>query len=285
MNLRRVKVTIPNRLMINNDTKAAIYVSSSQISHGGRRLEGKVAIVTGASRGIGRATAKMFAEEGASVVINYHSAREQAEELQKEIAALGGISLLVKGDVSSAKDVKDMVAATIAKFGKVDILVNNAGIVFRKKFLESTEEDWDRTLDVNLKGMYLCSKEVAPFMLKQKSGKIVNISSIGGLPSPPVALEVVAYVASKAGVIGLTRALAASLAPYVNVNVVCPGYTITDSVSDTDEEWRATRIRETPLKRSAQPEELAKSILFLASSDSDFVTGENLVVSGGRPMT
>ena len=121
-----------------------------------------------------------------------------------------------------------MVAATVAKFGRVDILVNNAGIIFRKKILESTEEEWDRTIDVNLKSVYLCSKAVAPLMIGQKHGKIVNISSISGINGPPSAVEVPDYAASKAGVIGLTRALAVDLAPFVNVNVVCPGAVETD---------------------------------------------------------
>ena len=121
-----------------------------------------------------------------------------------------------------------MVDATMAKFGRVDILVNNAGIIFRKKILESTEEEWDRTMDVNLKSVYLCSKAVAPIMLRQKKGKIVNISSISGLNGPPTALEIPDYAASKAGVIGLTKALAVNLSPFINVNVVCPGATETD---------------------------------------------------------
>lgn len=255
------------------------------LSAGSGKLSGKVAIVTGASRGIGRAIAKRFAEEGAKVVINYNASSKEAETLQREITGSGGVSMTFKGDVSSSGEVKAMVEATVAKFGRVDILVNNAGVIFRKKILESTEEEWDRTMDVNLKSVYLCSREVAPIMLRQKRGKIVNISSISGLNAPSSALEVPDYTASKAGVIGLTRALALNLAPFVNVNVVCPGAMDTDMLGKMGEEARASRVAETPLKRFGRPEEVAQAVLFLASDESDFVTGEALVVSGGRPLT
>ncbi len=254
------------------------------MSTGDGKLGGKVAIVTGASRGIGRAIAKRFSEEGAKVVINYNSSAKEAEELQREVARHGGESLAVKADVSNSKDVKSLVDATIAKFGRIDILVNNAGIIFRKKILESVEEEWDRTMDVNLKSVYLCSKAVAPVMIQQKRGKIVNVSSISGLNAPPSALEIPDYAASKAGVVGLTKALALNLAPTINVNVVCPGATETDMLRQMSDAARTARISETPLGRLGRPEEVADAVLFLASDDSDFVTGETLVVSGGRSM-
>jgi 3-oxoacyl-[acyl-carrier protein] reductase len=254
------------------------------LAAGNGKLKGKVAIVTGASRGIGRAIAKKLAEEGARVVVNYNSSSKEAEDLQREITESGGEALLFKADVSISRDVQSMVEATIAKFGRVDILVNNAGIIFRKRILESTEEEWDRTLDVNLKSVYLCSKAVAPIMIRQKRGKIVNISSISGVNSPPSAMEVPDYTASKAGVIGLTRALAVDLAPTVNVNVVCPGAIETDMLAQMSEQARSGRMAETPLKRFGRPEEIAAAVLYLASDDSDFVTGETLVVSGGRPL-
>jgi 3-oxoacyl-[acyl-carrier protein] reductase len=254
------------------------------LAAGNGKLKGKVAIVTGASRGIGRAIAKKLAEEGARVVVNYNSSSKEAEDLQREITESGGEALLFKADVSISRDVQSMVEATIAKFGRVDILVNNAGIIFRKRILESTEEEWDRTLDVNLKSVYLCSKAVAPIMIGQKRGKIVNISSISGVNSPPSAVEVPDYTASKAGVIGLTRALAVDLAPTINVNVVCPGAIETDMLAQMSEQARSGRMAETPLKRFGRPEEIAAAVLYLASDDSDFVTGETLVVSGGRPL-
>jgi 3-oxoacyl-[acyl-carrier protein] reductase len=246
--------------------------------------KGRVAIVTGASRGIGRAIATKLAEEGARVVINYNSSSKEAEDLQRQIAEEGGESITYKADVSNSKDVGGLVDATMRKFGRVDILVNNAGIVFRKKILEATEEDWDRTMDVNLKSVFLCCKAVAPIMIGQKRGKIVNVSSISGVNGPPSAVEIPDYTASKAGVIGLTRALAVDLAPMVNVNVVCPGAVETDMLATMTEQARTARIAETPLRRFGRPEEIAAAVLFLASDDSDFVTGETLVVSGGRPV-
>lgn len=251
---------------------------------GNQRLKGKVAIVTGASRGIGRAISKRLADEGAKVVINYNSSEKEAEDLHLEIASSGGESVTFKGDVSNSKDVARMVDATMAKFGRIDILVNNAGIIFRKKILESVEEEWDRTIDVNLKSVYLCSKAVAPVMIQQKRGKIVNVSSISGLNAPASALEIPDYTASKAGVVGLTKALALNLAPAINVNVVCPGATETDMLRQMSDSARTARIAETPLGRLGRPEEVADAVLFLASDDSDFVTGETLVVSGGRSM-
>ena len=249
-----------------------------------RRLSGRVAIVTGASRGIGRAISRLFADEGAKVVINYNSAVEEAEGLRTEIAAKGGEAITFRGDVSNSGDVKAMIDATLAKFGRVDVLVNNAGVIFRKKVLDSTEEEWDRTMDVNLKSVYMCTKAVAPTMLRQGKGKIVNISSISGLNAPASALEIPDYAASKAGVIGLTKALALNLAPKINVNVVCPGATETDMFAKMSQEAKTLRIAETPLGRFGKPEEVARAVLFLASDESDFVTGETIVVSGGRGM-
>jgi 3-oxoacyl-[acyl-carrier protein] reductase len=248
------------------------------------KLTGRVAIITGASRGIGRAISKLFAQEGAKVVINYNSSAKEAEDLQREISALGGESIVVQGDVARSKDVQKIVDAATAKYGRIDILVNNAGIIFRKKILESTEEEWDRTMEVNLKSAYLCSKAVAPIMIKQNGGKIVNISSISGLSGPASSLEIPDYAASKAGVIGLTRALALNLAPTINVNVVCPGATETDMLGQMSPEGRTSRLAETPLGRFGRPEEVARAVLFLASDDSNFVTGETLVVAGGRPV-
>jgi len=255
------------------------------LSAGSGKLKGRVAIVTGASRGIGRAIAVRLAEEGANVVVNYNSSSEHAEETLRQVREKGVESMTFKGDVSNSRDVQAMIDATVARFGTVDILVNNAGIVFRRKFLESIEEEWDRTMGVNLKSVYLCSKAVAPIMIRQKHGKIVNISSISGLNAPLSALETPDYTASKAGVIGLTRSLAVNLAPSVHVNVVCPGATETDMLGTMSEEGRRNRIAEAPLKRIGRPEEIAAAVLYLASDDSDFVTGETLVVSGGRPLT
>jgi len=247
------------------------------------RLKGKVAIVTGAGRGIGRAVARLFAQEGAKVVINYSRSERGAQDLADEIRRGGGEVLLVKADVSKADEVKMMVQKTVEKFGRVDILVNNAGILVPAGFLDSTEEMWDKTIDINLKGTYLCSKEVAPIMLNQKKGKIVNIASVCGL-AQLTALGNTPYVASKAGVIGLTRSLAVNLGPNINVNAISPGVIETDMVAFFTPERKNMIISETPLKRTGRPEEIASATLFLASDESDFITGEVLTVSGGRGM-
>ena len=247
------------------------------------RLTGKVALVTGASRGIGQAIAKRFAVEGASVVINYNDSRQEAERLLEEISKRGGDGIVVRADVSSPDQVRAMVAKTIERFGRVDILVNNAGVLFTDTFLEAPEEVWDKTIDINLKGAYLCSKAVAPHMLAQKKGKIINISSNSGLYHPS-AMRLVEYVVSKAGMNGLTKALALKLGPYVTVNAVCPGWIKTDMVATVDPEAERAIIDETPLKRYGTVEDVASAAVYLASDESDFVTGELHLVAGGRGM-
>jgi len=248
-----------------------------------KRLQGKIALVTGASRGIGRAIAKLFAEEGAKVVINYSRSEKEAASLAEEIKQQGGEALLVKADVSQAQEVKEMIKKVADEFGRIDILVNNAGILIQSPFLESTEDMWDTMMAVNLKGSYLCAKEVAPLMLKQKSGKIINISSVSGLAQKS-ALGNVPYAASKAGVIGLTRSLAVNLGPTINVNAICPGLVETDMSASLPPERRRIPVEEAPLQRIGRPEEIASAALFLASEESDFITGEAITVSGGRGM-
>jgi 3-oxoacyl-[acyl-carrier protein] reductase len=248
-----------------------------------KRLEGKVAIVTGGSRGIGRAIAELFGEEGARVVVNYTASRDAAQAVVGSIKDGGGEAIEVQSDVSQSSAVKRMVEKTMQTYGRVDILVNNAGVHIDKDFLETSEEEWDRTIDINLKGAYLCSKEVAPIMLKQKSGRIVNMSSNSGLYHPS-SMRIVEYVVSKAGMNGLTKALALRLGPHITVNAICPGFIRTEMVQDTDPAIVQTILDETALKRSGTPREIAESALFLASSAADFITGELLIVAGGRGM-
>ena len=247
------------------------------------KLKGKVAVVTGASRGMGRAIVKLFADEGAKVVINYNHSETLAKRLTEEINGKGGDSIAVKGDVSDPKQVRALVEQAVERFGRIDILVNNAGILLPSLFLDCTDEIWEKIIAINLKGPFLCSREVAGIMLKQGKGKIINISSISGLAYPS-ALENTPYAISKAGVIGLTRSLAVNLAPTVNVNAICPGLVETDMTASYSPESKRMRIEESLLKRIGKPEEIANAVLFLASDESDFVTGEILTVSGGRAM-
>lgn len=239
--------------------------------------------MTGASRGIGYAIAKRFAREGAKVVINYNSSKSGATKLLREIRKSGGEGMIVKADVSNSKEVNEMVKKTLDEYGRVDILVNNAGVMYTETFLDADDDVWDKTIDVNLKGAYLCSKAVAPAMIRQKRGKIINVSSNSGLYHPS-AMRFVEYVVSKAGMNGLTKALALKLGPYINVNAVCPGWIKTDMVSTIDPEVERAIINETALKRYGTPEEVANAVLYLASSESDFVTGELHIIAGGRGM-
>jgi 3-oxoacyl-[acyl-carrier protein] reductase len=247
------------------------------------KLKDRVAIITGGSRGIGSAIAKRFAMEGAKVVINYNQSEDKAAQLVDEIREKGGQALAVRANVSKPDEVKQLVNKTVDAFGRVDILVNNAGVMFQNTFLYATEAVWDQTIDINLKGAYLCSKEVAPIMLKQKKGKIINISSNSGAYHPS-ALRFVEYVVSKAGMNGLTRALALKLGPYVNVNAICPGWIKTEMVAETDPEVERMVLEETALKRFGTADEVANAALYLASDDSDFVTGELHMITGGRGM-
>lgn len=246
-------------------------------------LENKVALVTGASRGIGRAIAQLFAEQGAKVGINYLSAEKEAQSLLEEIQNSGRRALLVKGDVSRKEDVERIVKQVLVEFGRIDILVNNAGLHYALDLFETDEEMWDRTIDVNLKGTYLCSKTVAPLMLQQKGGRIINVSSNSGMYHPS-AMRFAEYVASKAGVNGLTKALALRLGPYVTVNAVCPGAIVTEMTAFRDSEANKILIDETPLKRLGEPRDVANAVLFLASDMASFITGELMLVSGGRGM-
>lgn len=248
-----------------------------------RALEGKVAIVTGSSRGIGRAVAERFAAEGAKVAVNWVKGERHAEAVVEAIRSGGGEAVSVRGDVSRSADVRDLVRATVDAYGRVDILVNNAGVMVSTSFMDATEEDWDRTIDVNLKGAYLCSKEVVPVMLRQGAGRIINMSSNSGLYHPS-AMRFTEYVVSKAGMNGLTKALALALGPQITVNAICPGWIKTEMIEGTDPEVERKILAETPLGRWGTPEEVAAAALFLASRDADFITGELLIVAGGRGM-
>ena len=243
------------------------------------RLKDKAALITGGGRGIGAATAFVFAEEGARVGI-----ADIRDEGLKEVAAQArqkGFELKVfVGDVSKKDQIERVMQGFIQEFGRIDILVNNAGIAISRPFLEKSVEDWVKTLDVNLIGLFLCSQSAARYMVEQKSGKIINISSIRGIDH--CGREgIMDYSASKAAVINLTKTMAKELAPYINVNTVAPGHTATEMTKSLPEEIKRNMIEGSYLKRMAQPEDIAKAILFLASNDADFVTGQVLLVDGG----
>ena len=247
------------------------------------RLAGKVAIVTGASRGIGRAVAERFAAEGSSVVVNYTQGAANANAVVAGIQAAGGTAIAVQADVSRSTDVVRLVEQTLDRFGRIDVLVNNAGVMVAKGVLETSEDDWDVTIDVNLKGAYLCSKAVAPVMIRQGSGSIVNMSSNSGLYHPS-AMRFTEYVVSKAGMNGLTKAMALALGPQVRINAICPGWIRTDMVEEIDPAIQQRILEETALKRWGTPADVASSAVFLASDAASFITGELLIVAGGRGM-
>jgi 3-oxoacyl-[acyl-carrier protein] reductase len=247
------------------------------------RLANRVAIVTGSSRGIGKAIAKLFASEGARVVVNYSKSEKEALAVVDEIKRDGGRAIHLQADISKSGDVRKMVQKTVQEYNGVDILVNNAGVHFAKDFFDITEDEWNRTIDVNLKGAYLCSKEVAPIMIKQKRGRIINISSNSG-EYHQSAMRFVEYVVSKAGMNGLTRALALKLGPYIRVNAILPGYISTEMVAHFTPEDEKMLMNETAVKRFGKVEDVAYAALFLASDESDFISGELMFVTGGRGM-
>jgi 3-oxoacyl-[acyl-carrier protein] reductase len=247
------------------------------------RLVGKVAIVTGASRGIGRAVALRFAAEGARVVVNYQHKAAEANAVVAEIGSAGGDAVAVAADVSSSADVQRLVDETNARYGRIDVLVNDAGVMIAKGLFETTEDDWDQTIDVNLKGAYLCSKAVAPIMIRQERGTIINMSSNSGLYHPS-AMRFTEYVVSKAGMNGLTKAMALALGPHVTVNAICPGWIRTDMVEIIEPEIQQRILDETALHRWGTPDDVASSAVFLASDEASFITGELLIVAGGRGM-
>jgi 3-oxoacyl-[acyl-carrier protein] reductase len=248
-----------------------------------KRLDGKVAIVTGSSRGIGKAIAERFAAEGAKVTVNWVGREREAQSVVDAIEQSGGEAISVRADVSSSADVKKLVRATHDRFGRVDILVNNAGVMYAKSVLETTEDEWDRTIDINLKGAYLCAKEVAPIMLRQEAGTIIMMSSNSGLYHPS-AMRFTEYVTSKAGMNGLTKALALALGPHVTVNAICPGWIKTEMVGDTDPDVEQRILAETALRRWGTTDDVAGAAVFLASKEAGFITGELLIVAGGRGM-
>jgi len=246
------------------------------------RLEGKVALVTGASRGIGREIALEFAREGADVAVNYAGSEEKAREVAEEIKAMGRKALLVQCDVSDSQAVQDMIKSVVDYFGGLDILVNNAGITRDNLILRMKEEEWDAVINTNLKGVFLCTKAAARAMMKKRSGRIINISSIVGITGNPGQAN---YVAAKSGVIGLTKTTAKEFASRgITVNAIAPGFISTDMTENLSEEVKEAMIKQVPLARIGEPKEIARVALFLASPDSSYMTGQILRVDGGMGM-
>jgi 3-oxoacyl-[acyl-carrier protein] reductase len=242
------------------------------------RLRGRVALVTGSSRGIGRAIAQAFAREGAAVVLNAARSINEARAVAQAIGAAGGKATALQADVTKPSEARGLVAEAVRTLGRLDVLVNNAGISDRTPFAEIDEATWRRMMDVHVTGPFFAAQAAAEPMVKQGGGIIINIASMRGIEPGTGAIH---YNVSKAAVIMLTRCLARDLAPHVRVNAIAPGYTETAFHAErtiADREAIAKRI---PLGRFAQPDEVAKAAVFLASDDAAYVTGDTLIVSGG----
>jgi 3-oxoacyl-[acyl-carrier protein] reductase len=245
-------------------------------------LEGKSAIVTGASRGIGREIALELARQGANVVVNFAGNEAMANDVVDEIKALGRDAFPVKCNVSNSEEVSEMVKETIDRFGTIDILVNNAGITKDNLLMRMKEEEWDDVININLKGVFLCTKAVTRQMMKQRNGRIINVASIVGVSGNPGQAN---YVAAKAGVIGLTKTTAKELATRnITVNAIAPGFISTDMTDKLTEEVKTEMLKQIPLARFGEPKDIAKVAAFLASSDSSYMTGQTLHVDGGMVM-
>ena len=245
-------------------------------------LEGKVALVTGASRGIGRAIALTLAEHGADVAINFAGNVAAAEEVAKEITALGRKAILVQGSVADAAVCQEIVAKVIAELGKIDILVNNAGITRDGLLLRMSDEDWDAVLTTNLKGVFNCTKAVLKPMMKQRSGKIVNMASVVGETGNAGQAN---YAAAKAGVIGFTKTVAKEIASRgITVNAVAPGFIATDMTKVLPDKVKEAMAAGIPLGRAGEPQDIANAVLFFVSDKAAYITGQVLNVDGGMVM-
>ena len=250
------------------------------------RLSGKAALITGSSRGIGRAIALAFAREGARICINYVSAKERAEEVAREINSIGSEAIIVRADVSRRGDVKRLVEEVVNTFGKIDILVNNAAVYYRGSILDMKEDEFDKMINVNVKGVVYCCSEAVPHMIRNRYGRIINITSTAAIGNATP--ETTLYAMTKAAIIILTKRLAFELGRYgINVNAIAPSFVLTDmSLAGKSEkeikEIMERRKKTISLGRIAVPEDIAKVAVFLASDESSFITGQVIVVDGGR---
>ncbi|MCM0650321.1 3-oxoacyl-[acyl-carrier-protein] reductase [Clostridium swellfunianum] len=245
-------------------------------------LTGKVAVVTGAGRGIGRAIAVKLAQLGASIVINYRSSAKEAEDVVSEIRNCGGKAEMVQGDVSSFDEAEKVIKFAVENFGRLDILVNNAGITKDTLLLRMKEDDFSKVLDINLKGVFNCTKHASNIMLKQKSGRIINISSVIGLIGNAGQAN---YAAAKAGIIGFTKSVAKELGTRgITANAIAPGFITTDMTEVLSDKVKEKLLENVPLKRLGSPEDVANLAAFLASENASYITGQVINVDGGMVM-
>lgn len=247
-----------------------------------KELTGKIALITGASRGIGRGIARKLASLGATVLVNYNGSQQKAQELAEEIAAIGGRAECIGCDVSDFAACAEMVDRIIGKYGRVDILVNNAGVTRDNLLMRMSEEDYDKVLDINLKGAFNTMRHLAKYFLKQRSGKIVNISSVSGVLGNAGQAN---YSASKAGLIGLTKSVARELASRgVCVNAVAPGFIDTEMTQALSEKAREAGVAAVPMGRMGSVEDIAEMVAFLAGDRSNYITGQVICVDGGMAI-
>lgn len=245
-------------------------------------LTGKNALVTGASRGIGREIALTLAKKGANVAVNFSGNRDKANEVVTEIEQMGSKAVAIQANVANADEVTGMVKETISTFGSLDILVNNAGITRDTLLMRMKEADWDDVININLKGVFNCTKAVTRQMMKQRSGRIINMASVVGIAGNPGQAN---YVAAKAGVIGLTKSSARELAARnITVNAVAPGFIETDMTGELSDDMKSEMLKGIPLGRPGKPEDVASLVSFLASDESSYMTGQTFNVDGGMVM-
>ncbi|MCM3214782.1 3-oxoacyl-[acyl-carrier-protein] reductase [Niallia taxi] len=246
------------------------------------KLDGKTALVTGGSRGIGRAIALKLAKEGANVAVNYAGSAALANEVVEEIKQLGKDAIAIQCDVSNGESVANMIKETLDHFGSLDILVNNAGITRDNLLMRMKEAEWDDVINTNLKGVFHCTKAVTRQMMKQRKGRIINITSIVGVTGNPGQAN---YVAAKAGVIGLTKTTAKELAARnITVNAVAPGFITTDMTDKLPEDVKNAMLSQIPLAKFGEPDDIANAVVFLASDESNYITGQTIHIDGGMYM-
>ncbi|MEB6274271.1 3-oxoacyl-[acyl-carrier-protein] reductase [Staphylococcus xylosus] len=242
----------------------------------------KSALVTGASRGIGRSIAIQLAEEGYNVVVNYAGNKEKADAVVEEIKAKGVESFAIQANVANGDEVKAMIKEVVSQFGSVDVLVNNAGITRDNLLMRMKEQEWDDVIDTNLKGVFNCIQKVTPQMLRQKGGSIINLSSVVGAVGNPGQGN---YVATKAGVIGLTKSAAKELASrHITVNAVAPGFIVSDMTDALSDELKAQMLEQIPLAEFGEDSDIAHTVAFLASEKAKYITGQTIHVNGGMYM-